>query len=128
MECHIVISFKYCLLRDCSSQIVYTSNGKLWHWTKKKNDWINTQKLLIKIEILFSSEKRKESHYNRIISPLHVTNFPLQTKTLPCISQISHYEQKLFPNRRTSHKWGWLYFPIRKIPRGVMSVMCLWVK
>ena len=32
----------------------------------------------------------------------YVTNFPLQTKTLPCISQISHYEQKLFP---ASHKF-----------------------
>ena len=129
-HCH-----KYYLLRSCSSQSVYTSNGKLWHWTKKrkKKYWINTQKLLIKIEILFSLKKKKERkkgiplESNNLPTP-YVTNFPLQTKTLPCISQISHYEQKLFPNRRTSHKSGLLYFPIRKIPRGVMSVMRLWVK
>ena len=133
MECHIGISFKYYLLRSCSPQNVYTSNGKLWHWTKKKKDWINTQKLLIKIEILFSLKKKKERkkgiplESNNLPTP-YVTNFPLQTKTLPCISQISHYEQKLFPNRRTSHKLGLLYFPIRKIPKGVMSVMRLWVK
>ena len=32
---------------------------------KKKKDWINTQKLLIKIEILFSLKKKKERKKER---------------------------------------------------------------